>query len=456
MEYAVEEKKVEVGKVVPIILFLMVFSLVIDNSFKIISPELVSYFGVSASTVSWQVTLAGLFIGMGAVVYASLADSVSIRTLLIIGIGLICGGSLLGYLVHESYWLVVLARVIQASGLGATETLYLIFIAKYADPKKQKKYMGYSTSSFQIATVIGTLTGGFITTHLAWQHLFIIPLFTVLCVPFILKYLPKEETTKNHIDVLGLILVAAVSTSVMLYLSYFDWRFFTAFVVATALFLGYITKNKTAFITIEFFKNKLFVFVLLTAFLLYSTQSAYTLNAFSFFMVEVYHVGLDSVSAMFIPACLAAALVGSFSGKISQKLSSLQCIYLALGMIILNILGGVLLMGQSVIVFIVSLVLTSCSFALIYAPLIHTCLLKVGEEHKGTALGFYNLCVNVAMSIGFTYSSFFIDNQAVRLPFVAGEMAAHYSAVLLIIALIAFLALAVFTIFARKQLKTEN
>lgn len=168
MEYAVEEKKVEVGKVVPIILFLMVFSLVIDNSFKIISPELVSYFGVSASTVSWQVTLAGLFIGMGAVVYASLADSVSIRTLLIIGIGLICGGSLLGYLVHESYWLVVLARVIQASGLGATETLYLIFIAKYADPKKQKKYMGYSTSSFQIATVIGTLTGGFITTHLAW------------------------------------------------------------------------------------------------------------------------------------------------------------------------------------------------------------------------------------------------------------------------------------------------
>lgn len=275
-------------------------------------------------------------------------------------------------------------------------------------------------------------------------------------MPFILKYLPKEETTKNHIDVLGLILVAAVSTSVMLYLSYFDWRFFTAFVLATALFLGYITKNKTAFITIEFFKNKLFVFVLLTAFLLYSTQSAYTLNAFSFFMVEVYHVGLDSVSAMFIPACLAAALVGSFSGKISQKLSSLQCIYLALGMIILNILGGALLMGQSVIVFIVSLVLTSCSFSLIYAPLIHTCLLKVGEEHKGTALGFYNLCVNVAMSIGFTYSSFFIDNQAVRLPFVAGEMAAHYSAVLLIIALIAFLALAVFTIFARKQLKTEN
>ncbi|MGM0214489.1 MFS transporter [Enterococcus sp. AZ109] len=453
MEFVAEEKKVEVGKVVPIILFLMVFSLVIDNSFKIISPELVKYFGVSASTVSWQVTLAGLFIGMGAVVYASLADSVSIRTLLVIGIGLICVGSLMGYLVHESYWLVVLARVIQASGLGATETLYLIFIAKYVEPEKQKKYMGYSTSSFQIATVIGTLTGGFITTHLAWQHLFIIPLFTLLCVPFILKYLPKEESTKRHIDVLGMILVAAVSTSIMMYLSYFDWRFFVVFVIAIGLFLAYITKSKTAFITIEFFKNKLFVFVLLTAFLLYSTQSAYTLNAFSFFMVDVYHIGLDSVSAMFIPACLAAALVGSLSGKISEKLSSEQCIYVAMGLIIVNILGSALFMGQSILIFIISLVLTSCSFAMLYAPMIHMSLLKVGEEHKGTALGFYNLCINVAMSVGFTYSSFFIDNQKLQVPFIAGGTEAHYSAVLMIIAFIAFLSLAVFVVFARRQLK---
>ncbi|WP_429972757.1 hypothetical protein [Enterococcus sp. AZ163] len=55
-------------------------------------------------------------------------------------------------------------------------------------------------------------------------------------------------------------------------------------------------KLKKAMVTCEFFKNKLFVFVLLTAFLLYSTQSAYTLNAFSFFMVKVYPVGLDSLS----------------------------------------------------------------------------------------------------------------------------------------------------------------
>ena len=68
-----EKNQVQVGKAVPVLLFLMIFSLVIDNSFKIISPELVTYFHASATTVSWQVTLAGLVIGMGAVVYASLS-----------------------------------------------------------------------------------------------------------------------------------------------------------------------------------------------------------------------------------------------------------------------------------------------------------------------------------------------------------------------------------------------
>lgn len=53
--------------------------------------------------------------------HAALSDSISIRNLLVVGIILICIGSLIGYVVHENYWLVVAARVIQSTGLGATE-----------------------------------------------------------------------------------------------------------------------------------------------------------------------------------------------------------------------------------------------------------------------------------------------------------------------------------------------
>ena len=93
-----EMEEVNIKKAVPAVLALMIFALVIDNSFKIISADLASAFNLSATAVSWQVTLAGLVIGIGAIVYASLADSISIRNLLILGIFLICIGSLMGFI----------------------------------------------------------------------------------------------------------------------------------------------------------------------------------------------------------------------------------------------------------------------------------------------------------------------------------------------------------------------
>ena len=447
-------QEVQVGKAVPVILLLMIFSLVIDNSFKIISPKLVEYFHVSASTVAWQVTLAGLVIGMGAVVYASLSDSISIRSLLIFGILLISAGSFMGYLVHDNYWLVVFARVIQAAGLGATETLYLIFVARYVAPDKQKKYYGFSTSSFQIATVIGTLTGGFITTHLAWQTLFLVPLLSLLVIPFLLKYLPKESGEKKYIDVMGIMLVAAVAVTAMVYLTNFSWLVLIGFILAAVVFLLYISKKKNAFITIDFFKNKLFVFTLIAALLIYSTQAAFTLNTFSFLLTDVYQMQLDSVSLMFIPACLAAAIVGSLSGAIASKLDSFKAVIVSMVTIVVTIVLAALFMGASVFLFTGLLILSSCAFAMMYAPLMHTSLEKMPEENKGTAIGFYNLCINIAMSIGFTYSSRFIDG--VNLHVFATTVKGHYSEVLLMIACVAIAALAVFVFLIKGQLPNEK
>ncbi|MEH7180214.1 MFS transporter [Neobacillus vireti] len=459
MNSSIENKPVvNLSKTVPVVLLLMIFSLVIDNSFKIISPDLVKYFGVSASTVSWQVTLAGLVIGIGAVVYSSLSDSISVRNLLVVGIILICAGSLLGYIVSENYWLLVFSRIIQSAGLGATETLYLIFVAKYASAADQKKYLGFSTSSYQLATVIGILTGGFVTTYLQWQNLFLIPLLSLLLLPFILKLLPKEETKKNHVDFIGLILIAAVSTSIMLYMSYFNWGLFILFVASVCVFLFYISKKKNAFITIEFFKNKQFLSVLLVAFIIYSTYAAYALNTLSFLLTTVYDIKLDSVSLMFIPACLLAATVGAFSGKIGQYLSSKQCIYLAMSLITISILMGAIFVDSSITVFVISLILFSCSFALLYAPLIDTSIKKVSVEKSGTALGFYNLCINIAMSAGFTYSAFLIDKKDLQFGFLSfttdNATALNYSSIILIIGAIALASIILFWVLVGR--KSDN
>ncbi|WP_374286843.1 MFS transporter [Lactococcus sp.] len=448
-----EKNQVQVGKAVPVLLFLMIFSLVIDNSFKIISPELVTYFHASATTVSWQVTLAGLVIGMGAVVYASLSSAISIKKLLIVGISLISFGSILGYIFHQSLVLVVLSRVIQASGLGATETLYLIFVARYIDKDKQKKYMGFSTSAFQLATVIGTLTGGFITTNLAWQDLFLVPLLTLLVIPFILKYLPKETGEKKRVDIIGMILVAGVAVSVMIYITDFNWLYLGVFALVFIAFLTYISKVKSAFISIEFFKNKLYVYSLLVNLLIYSVQAAFILNTFSFLMTNVYRMNLSTIALLFIPASLASALVGSLSGAIAKVFNSFMAILISMLAVLVAIVIAALSVGTSSWIMVGMLLVTSCAFAMLYAPLLHTSIDQMPENDKGTAIGFYNLVINIAMAVGFTYSSKLIDGLKLQLPFTAGGTAGHYAGVLLVIALVAVVSLLIFVGCVGREMK---
>lgn len=181
----------KIKKAVPILLFLFVFSLVIDNSFKLISVAIADDLNISVTTVSWQATLAGLVIGIGAVVYASLSDAISIRTLFIYGVILIIIGSIIGYIFQHQFPLLLVGRIIQTAGLAAAETLYVIYVAKYLSKEDQKTYLGLSTSSYSLSLVIGTLSG-FISTYLHWTNMFLIALIVVFTLPFLFKLLPKK------------------------------------------------------------------------------------------------------------------------------------------------------------------------------------------------------------------------------------------------------------------------
>lgn len=284
-------------------------------------------FGISATTVSWQSTLAGLVIGIGAVVYAALADSISIRRLLSIGIILICAGSLMGYLFQHSFTLVVIARIIQTAGLASAETLYVIYVTKHLPQNEQKKFLGFSTSSYALSLVIGSLAGGFISTYLHWTSLFLVALITIVLLPFILKYLPKENGKGGYVDVIGLFLVGVIAAFLMLYISNFNWLYLLVFIVAILLFLVYISKNSKSFIDIAFFKNKRFVSILAVAFVIYSVQLAY-IFLFPFLLENIYGLKLDTISLLLIPAYVLSATVGALSGKIAQFLGSKQSIIL--------------------------------------------------------------------------------------------------------------------------------
>ncbi|HHD2751331.1 TPA: MFS transporter [Clostridium perfringens] len=452
----IEEAKIK--KAVPAVLALMIFALVIDNSFKIISPDLAKAFNISASTVSWQVTLAGLVIGIGAIVYASLSDSISVRTLLAIGILLICVGSLLGFIFQKSFLMVVVSRIIQAAGLGSAETLYVIFVAKYFKESEHKKYLGFSTSSYAISQVIGTITGGYISTYLSWQVLFLIPLLTLIILPFILKYIPKEKVKAKNVDFIGFILVASVAATLMIFVSEFQWIFLVGFIIALVLFLIYISKNKNAFISIKFFTNRNFISVLLVAFVIYSVQLAF-IFMFPFLVESIYHYRLDQVSLLLVPSYVLAATVGALSGKVAKKIGSKQCIEMAIIGIIISLVLGAFFIETSVWVFVFVMILFSSSFALMYAPMIDTLTRTISKEKTGTAIGFYNFCLNIATSIGITYVAVFMESKSLGKNITGlfnNAISIQYSNVLLVLAVISAVALLLYWSLIGRREKTKN
>lgn len=205
---------------VPVLLFTMVFSLIVDNGFKTMTGPMAAGLGVDGETASLQASLAGVIIGIFAVVYAALADVFSVRKLMLFSIVLVTVGSLLGF-VATAFWLVLLGRLIQTCGLAAAENLYVIYVTKNLPEKEQKKYLGFSTAAFQAGLLIGALTSGAISTYIGWRVMFLVPLLLLVAVPFIVKQVPNDYTRGSSLDIVGLFLIGVATTGLILCLQDF-------------------------------------------------------------------------------------------------------------------------------------------------------------------------------------------------------------------------------------------
>ncbi|WP_432369438.1 MFS transporter [Staphylococcus chromogenes] len=439
---------VKVKRAVPILLFLFVFSLVIDNSFKLISVAIADDLNISVTTVSWQATLAGLVIGIGAVVYASLSDAISIRTLFIYGVCLIIIGSIIGYVFQHQFAFVLAGRIIQTAGLAAAETLYVIYVAKYLSKEDQKTYLGLSTSSYSLSLVIGTLSGGFISTYLHWTNMFLIALIVVFTLPFLFKLLPKENSVnKAHLDFIGLVLIATIATTVMLFITNFNWLYMVGALIAIAVFAFYIKNAKHPLVDKSFFQNKRYASFLFIVFVMYAIQLGYIFT-FPFIMQQIYHFELDTTSLLLIPGYLVAVVTGALSGKIGNYLSSKQATITAITLIALSLILPAFTVSQHVSIFVISMIFFAGSFALMYAPLLNETIRTIDVNMTGVAIGFYNLIINVAVSVGIAIAAALIDYQALNFP---GNTAleSHFGIILLILGLMSIVGLVLFIVLNR-------
>lgn len=434
---------------VPVLLFCFVFCLVVDNGFKFMTKPIAEDLGLSVTTASLQATLAGIVIGIGAVVYAALADSISIRKLMVVGIAMVAVGSVIGYLFQGNWSMVLTGRIIQTCGLAAAETLYVIYVTKYLDAKDQKTYLGFSTSAFQLALLIGTLTSGIVATYVSWTAMFLFSLILVLAVPFILKTVPEEASVKSHLDIFGLFLIAVIATFVMIYMQEFKWLYLIPIVLGIALFVWHVRTHDNALVTPAFFSNARYVTVLVIVLVVYMVQLGYSAILLPYIVDELHGIQLDGAAYILAPGYICAVIVGALSGKVGKYLSSRQTILAAIGIIVVSLVLPAVFIGSSVGLIVFSMILFPVGFALMYAPLVHTAVGNIPPEKSGVAIGFYNLTINIAVPVGIALTAKLVDARPTflgKLSIASSESAAVGSTILWILTLMALVGLLVYVV----------
>lgn len=297
-------------------------------------PKIIGDFGITVSSAGWIATAYILANAIFVPVWGKLGDIYGQKKVYIVGFLLFIFGSILAGLSWNLNSMIVF-RIIQAiAGSADYPTAMAILAITFKPGKERAQAMGIWSSAFAAASVFGPLIGGPLIDNFGWRSVFLVNLpVGIVGLLLAMTYIheSKKKENKHGFDWWGAVVLGISLSSLVLVLDKgLDWGWLSlpSFVAyATTLISGYIfirieQGHKDSIIDLKFFKNKLFVNVLLNNFIVFMTMMG------SMFLIPVFAqtylgFGATQTGYLFMPMAfamlLAAPLGGSLVGKVSAR-----------------------------------------------------------------------------------------------------------------------------------------
>lgn len=156
--------------------------------FNVAFPNISRDLHLVSSQVSWIAIGYSMVVAIGSIIYGKLADAISLRKLFLIGIGLFILGSLLGFSKHDSLGIIILARMLQASGGLAFITLEMVAVRLMIEPQRRPLAFSFIIVGIALAIGLGPLIAGALISRFSWPVLFLVMLVSILLVGVNLSY----------------------------------------------------------------------------------------------------------------------------------------------------------------------------------------------------------------------------------------------------------------------------
>lgn len=325
MQAALQQQTGE--KLIRILAFTLVISVMSATMFNIVLPEIALEFNLSLSQVSWVSSAFLLVYAIGTVTYGRLADTYKLKNLLTFGLLFFALGSMIGLLAQQ-YWAVLLGRVLQAAGAAVIPATAGIIPIRYFPPESRGRALGIAMTGLALGSALGPVVAALLVSAVHWRWLFCMPLFTLLALPYYRKYLNDTPVNSGRIDWLGGGLLAGAVALLLLAITNQAWMPAIGCLLLFALFLTRIHSVPDPFIKPGLFRSKRYSLGLTIAFL--ANGIGYSLGFLSpQLLAHVNQLEPGLVGFALVPAAAMTAVLGRKGGQLADQKGNSYLFYLA-------------------------------------------------------------------------------------------------------------------------------
>lgn len=291
-------------------------------------PSIQEAFGITQAEVQWMTTAFLMANGIMIPISAFLIDRFSTRGLFLTAIGLFGLGTLIAS-IAQVYPVLLLARIVQASGSGIMLPLLMTVLLAIIPVNKRGTAMGMIGIVIAFGPAIGPTLSGFLLEFFSWRSLFITVL-PIVAVTMIIAYLFLHNVTdlrKPKIDVLSIILSSAGFGSFLYGFSIASNEGWTSPVVLTSLVSGGIIIGlfvwrqlilEIPMLEFRVFKFKIFTLaILISMTVMISLIGAETL--LPLFMQNVLDFTPLESGMMLLPGAIVIGIMSPITGRLYDR-----------------------------------------------------------------------------------------------------------------------------------------
>ncbi|MFV8829433.1 MFS transporter [Alkalihalobacterium sp. APHAB7] len=437
-------------------LFINVLIIVMNTTmFNVAIPEIIIHFSLTPSSASWIVTSYSVVFAVGTVLYSKLSQQKSISTLFTVGLSLFGIGSIAGVLAVD-YTVLLLSRVIQASGACCVAALGIVIISRYIAIERRGRGMGVVSAASTLGFGLGPLIGGIITQYLGWSFLFIISLVGVLTLPIYLYNLPKERSTAQSIDFLGLIylLIGVISLLIFITTSQFILLLGSLFFV---IFWLHIKKVRNPLIPPDLLANKVFISIALIGFLIFFINFS-LLFLSPLLLAKVFNTSSAMIGMIIFPGAMLSAILAIYIGRMMDRVGSTMIIGLGISFLLVSTSLFAFLSHLSSITVIFFYLISSIGFSSITMGLPNYLSNDLSSEKFASSIGVLQLSQFIGGAFGVSVSGKLLEFQVfqtIAIPFwSSGDQAFGISFFFLCV--LSIVALSIFSFLKNLTKNTNN